>query len=109
MTATTEIQPDAANDKRTLAVRFGEQAARVQIACAHALAVAVPFVAYIFGVPRGAIAASLLALLLAPVSLTILMGRDGVALNRNLAGFGAMLYLYGLVFAAGILVSGGAR
>ena len=100
---------DAANDKRTLAVRFGEQAARVQIACAHALAVAVPFVAYIFGVPRGAIAASLLALLLAPVSLTILMGRDGVALNRNLAGFGAMLYLYGLVFAAGILVSGGAR
>ena len=100
---------DAANDKRTLAVRFGEQAARVQIACAHALAVAVPFVAYIFGVPRGAIAASLLALLLAPVSLTILQGRDGAALNRNLAGFGAMLYLYGLVFAAGILVSGGAR
>jgi len=98
---------DAANDKRTLAVRFGEQAARVQIACAHALAVAVPFVAYFFGVPRGAIAASLLALLLAPVSLTILTGRDGAALNRNLAGFGAMLYLYGAVFAAGVAVSGG--
>jgi len=74
---------------------------------AHALAVAVPFVAYFFGVPRGAIAASLLALLLAPVSLTILTGRDGAALNRNLAGFGAMLYLYGAVFAAGVAVSGG--
>lgn len=98
---------DAANDKRTLAVRFGEQFARVQIGCAHGLAIAVPFIAYLFGVPRGAIAASLLALLLAPVSLSILAGRDGAALNRNLAGFGALLSLYGIVFAAGVLVSGG--
>lgn len=100
---------DAANGKRTLAVRFGEQFGRVQIALAHALAVLVPFVAYFFGVPRGAIAASMLALLLVPISLAVLMGRDGAALNRTLAGFGAMLYLYGAVFAAGVVVSGGAR
>lgn len=100
---------DAANGKRTLAVRFGEQFGRVQIALAHALAVLVPFVAYFFGVPRGAIAASMLALLLVPISLAVLMGRDGAALNRTLAGFGAMLYLYGAVFAAGVVVSGGTR
>jgi hypothetical protein len=69
----------------------------------------VPFIAYFLGVPRGAIAASMLALLLAPISLAVLMGRDGVALNRTLAGFGAMLYLYGVVFATGVLVSGGVR
>jgi hypothetical protein len=51
----------------------------------------------------------MLALLLAPISLAVLMGRDGVALNRTLAGFGAMLYLYGVVFAIGVLVSGGVR
>jgi len=48
-------------------------------------------------------------MLLAPVSLSILMGRDGPNLNKSLAGFGALLYLYGIVFAAGVLVSGGAR
>jgi 1,4-dihydroxy-2-naphthoate octaprenyltransferase len=100
---------DEAAGKRTLAVRFGEQFGRVQIACAHALAAFVPFVAYFFGVPRGALAASLLAMLLAPISLAVLTGRDGAALNRTLAGFGAMLYLYGAVFAIGVLVSGGAR
>lgn len=100
---------DAASGKRSLVVRFGEQFGRVQIALAHGLAVVVPFIAYFLGVPRGAIAASMLALLLAPISLAVLMGRDGVALNRTLAGFGAMLYLYGVVFAIGVLVSGGVR
>lgn len=98
---------DAASGKRTLAVRFGEEFARVQIGCAHGLAVAVPFAAYLLGVPRGSIAASLLALLLAPVSLAILAGRDGAALNKSLAGFGAMLYLYGIAFAIGVFASGG--
>lgn len=100
---------DEASGKRTLAVRFGEQFGRVQIAVAHGVAVAVPFVAWAVGVPRGALAASLLAMLLAPVSLSILMGRDGPNLNKSLAGFGALLYLYGIVFAAGVIVSGGAR
>ena len=100
---------DAASGKRTLVVRFGEQFGRVEIALAHGLAVVVPFVAWAIGVPRGALAASLLAMLLAPVSLTVLMGRDGANLNKSLAGFGAMLYLYGVLFAAGVLVSGGAR
>lgn len=100
---------DEASGKRTLVVRFGERFGRVQIALAHAVAVVVPFVSYFLGVPRGAIAASMLALLLVPVSLAVLMGRDGAALNRTLGGFGAMLYLYGIVFAIGVLVSGGAR
>lgn len=98
---------DEACGKRTLVVRFGEQAGRVQIGLAHGLAIVVPFISYFFGVPRGAIAAALLALLLAPLSLAILNGRDGARLNKSLAGFGAMLYLYGIVFAIGVLVSGG--
>lgn len=100
---------DEASGKRTLVVRFGEQFGRVEIALAHGLAVLVPFVAWFAGVPRGAFAASLLALLLAPLSLAILMGRDGANLNKSLAGFGAMLYLYGVVFAIGVFMSGGMR
>ena len=75
----------------------------------ESLAVRVPFVAWFAGVPRGAFAASLLALLLVPLSLAILMGRDGANLNKSLAGFGAMLYLYGVVFAIGVFMSGGMR
>lgn len=98
---------DEASGKRTLVVRFGEQFGRVQIALAHGCAVIMPFVAWLFGVPRGALAAALLALLLAPVSLSVLLGRDGANLNKSLAGFGALLYLYGIVFAVGVLMSGG--
>ncbi|MEY3025274.1 MAG: 1,4-dihydroxy-2-naphthoate octaprenyltransferase [Planctomycetota bacterium] len=98
---------DALHGKRTLAVRFGEQFARVQIALCHGLAVVVPAsVILVGGVTKGVLASSLLALLLVPNSLSILHGRDGAALNRNLAGFGVMLYLYGIVFAAGIVVGG---
>ena len=101
---------DAANGKRTLVVRFGEQFGRGQIAFAHAVAAIVPFVVVVaLGVPKGALAAALLAMLLMPLSMSIMRGRDGAALNRNLAGFGAMLYLYGIVFAIGTFVSGGHR
>ena len=101
---------DAASGKRTLAVRFGERFGRAQIAACHALALLVPPATVVLcGVPRGALAASMLALLLAPVSMSVMAGRDGAALNKSLAGFGAMLYLYGIAFAVGVLMSGGAR
>ncbi len=100
---------DAANGKRTLVVRFGEEFGRGQIAVCHAVAILVPLVAIVFfGVPRGALAASMLAILLAPLSMSIVAGRDGAALNRNLVGFGALLMLYGVAFAIGVRVSGGA-
>ena len=103
-------QPAVQSNRRSVVVvRFGEQFGRVEIALAHGLAVLVPFVAWFAGVPRGAFAASLLALLLVPLSLAILMGRDGANLNKSLAGFGAMLYLYGVVFAIGVFMSGGMR
>jgi 1,4-dihydroxy-2-naphthoate octaprenyltransferase len=100
---------DEASGKRTLVVRLGERFGRAEIAVAHGLAAIVPFAAWILGVPRGALAATLLAMLVAPLSLSVLAGRDGPNLNKSLAGFGALLYLYGVVFAIGVVVSGGAR
>ncbi|MEI7878532.1 MAG: 1,4-dihydroxy-2-naphthoate octaprenyltransferase [Planctomycetota bacterium] len=98
---------DAAHGKRTLVVRLGEGFGRAQIVACHALAILVPLVAILFfGVPRGALTASMLAILLAPISMSIILGRDGAALNKSLAGFGAMLYFYGVAFAVGVYLGG---
>jgi hypothetical protein len=36
---------------------------------------------------------------------SVLRGRDGAALNGTLAGFGAMLYAYGVAFTAGLMLT----
>ena len=98
---------DALNNKRTLAVRFGSRFTRAQIVICHLCAIVVPISAVVvWKLPQGALAASLLALLMIPISISIVGGRDGVLLNRTLAGFGAMLYLYGVAFAIGVRMSG---
>jgi 1,4-dihydroxy-2-naphthoate octaprenyltransferase len=94
---------DAKAGKRTLVVRFGERSGRTLIAAGHAAAIAVPAVACAwFGLPRPALAASALAAAFLPVTIAVLRGRDGAALNGTLAGFGALLYAYGVAFALGI-------
>jgi hypothetical protein len=44
-----------------------------------------------------------------PASFHIARGRDGAALNLNLAMFGVTLYLYGIAFAAGMAIDWGNR
>jgi len=100
---------DAAHGKKTLAVRFGAGFARSLICTMHALALALPIIAAeIYGLPRGIMLASLVCALI-PASVQIARGRDGAALNANLALFGATLYLYGIAFAAGMSFDWGNR
>jgi 1,4-dihydroxy-2-naphthoate octaprenyltransferase len=84
-------------------VWFGERLGRTLIAAGHAAAIAVPAVACAwFGLPWAALAASALAAAFLPVTIAVLRGRDGAALNGTLAGFGALLYAYGIAFALGV-------
>ena len=100
---------DAANGKQTLAVRFGAGFARSLICVMHAAAFALPIVAAeMYGLPRGIMLATLICALI-PASIHIARGRDGAALNANLAMFGATLYLYGIAFAAGMTFDWGNR
>ena len=100
---------DAANGKKTLAVRFGARFARSLICTMHAVALALPIVAAeMYGLPRGIMLASLVCALI-PASVQIARGRDGAALNMNLALFGATLYLYGIAFAVGMSFDWGSR
>jgi 1,4-dihydroxy-2-naphthoate octaprenyltransferase len=100
---------DAVHGKKTLAVRFGAGFARSLICTMHALALALPIIAAEFyGLPRGIMLASLVCALI-PASVQIARGRDGAALNANLALFGATLYLYGIAFAAGMSFDWGNR
>jgi 1,4-dihydroxy-2-naphthoate octaprenyltransferase len=100
---------DAAHGKKTLAVRFGAGFARSLICTMHALALALPIIAAEFyGLPRGIMLASLVCALI-PASVQVARGRDGAALNANLALFGATLYLYGIAFTAGMSFDWGNR
>jgi 1,4-dihydroxy-2-naphthoate octaprenyltransferase len=100
---------DAAHGKKTLAVRFGAGFARSLICIMHAIALALPiFAAEFYGLPRGVMLASLVCALI-PASFHIARGRDGAALNFNLAMFGVTLYLYGVAFAAGMAIDWGNR
>ncbi|MFM9181367.1 MAG: 1,4-dihydroxy-2-naphthoate octaprenyltransferase, partial [Phycisphaerales bacterium] len=77
---------DAASGKRTLIVRFGEKFGRALIATCHAAAMAVPVAAWAaWQLPAGAMAASAVAAAFVPVSVAVLRGRDGMALNGTLA------------------------
>jgi hypothetical protein len=75
----------------------------------HALALALPiFAAEFYGLPRGVMLAALVCAAI-PASFHIARGRDGAALNLNLAMFGVTLYLYGIAFAAGMAIDWGNR
>ena len=105
---------DLRNGKRTLVARYGERFGRAQIYVCHAMACVVPiFAVMVFRLPSEVLLVSFIAIMFAPASITIARGRDGAALNKNLAMFGALLYVYGVAFALGmwfgVSMSGGVK
>jgi 1,4-dihydroxy-2-naphthoate polyprenyltransferase len=101
---------DLRNGKRTLAVRFGARFGRVQIYICHAIAFVVPiFAVVVLQLPPAVMLASFIAIVFAPASITIARGRDGATLNKNLAMFGVLLYIYGVAFALGMWIGGGVK
>ena len=96
---------DLRNGKRTLVARCGESFGRVQICVCHAIACVIPiFAVAVLQLPPTLMLASFIAILFTPASITIARGRDGAALNKNLAIFGALLYIYGVAFALGMSI-----
>jgi 1,4-dihydroxy-2-naphthoate octaprenyltransferase len=98
---------DAANDrvssKRTMAVRFGERFARMEI-------VAFALIPFVIAVVLAVLRKSwwlLLVLLALPLTIALLRrvrASSGAALNRCLAMSGALQWLFGILFSIGALL-----
>ncbi len=96
-----DIATDARAGKRTLAVRIGAAATRLQ----YAALVAVPFVAALLlaGIAGPALLLTLLAVPLAVREVRALRQRDGAALNASLAGTARLHLAFGVLLALGLL------
>ena len=95
-----DVDGDRASNKRTLAVRFGETFARVEVAF-FAL---VPFgAAAIVAISRGwpHLFLVMMALPLALLLIARVWRSRGAELNRSLAMAGALQWIFGILFAAG--------
>ncbi|MFM7135039.1 MAG: 1,4-dihydroxy-2-naphthoate octaprenyltransferase [Planctomycetota bacterium] len=100
---------DRASGKRTIVVRFGAPAVRMLVRACTVLAVAVPVVAaFAFDLPRGVMAASVVAAVLGGAAQPSATGAGAAHFGLRLAMFGLLLYAYGIAFAAGSFVDWGA-
>jgi 1,4-dihydroxy-2-naphthoate octaprenyltransferase len=99
-----DIETDRAAGKRTLAVRLGRRASRVQYALLVATAYAVPLLLWLAHVTSWLF---WLPWLTAPLAYrlirTVSTHADGPTLNRALKGTGRLNLLFGLLFAASLL------
>ena len=99
-----DIATDRVAGKRTLAVRWGEKGALAEYALLFAVAYAVPIVLFL---RRSTTVAVFLPLLTVPLAVRLVLAvrrERGRALNPLLARTAKLLLLYGLLFAAGLVV-----
>jgi 1,4-dihydroxy-2-naphthoate octaprenyltransferase len=101
-----DIPSDAQIGKRTLAVRLGDQRTRIlYVLLLVGAFVSVPFVAGLGGRPLGAVA--LVAILFAQKPVTaVLSGAHGPQLIPVLVATGRVQLVFGVLFAAGLAISG---
>ncbi|HEU4725924.1 MAG TPA: 1,4-dihydroxy-2-naphthoate polyprenyltransferase [Candidatus Eisenbacteria bacterium] len=105
-----DLETDRAAGKRTLAVRLGRSGTRLEYGALLAIAFAVPLALWV----RGSLSfVSLLPFATASLAWrtlgTVLSTDDGPALNGALVDTARLHGLFGLLFAAGIAVSGPGR
>lgn len=100
-----DIDTDAAAGKRTLAVRIGRTATRMEYLLLLTAAYAVPVLQYF----SGSQAWILLPLLSIPLTVPLLRPMfsttDGPVLNNVLGGTGRLLASYGFLYSAGVIIS----
>jgi 1,4-dihydroxy-2-naphthoate octaprenyltransferase len=101
-----DIPGDTQVGKRTLAVRLGDQRTRVlYVLLLVGAVVAVPLVCGLGGRPAGALALIAIPLAHRPVT-RVLEGAKGPALIPVLAATARVQLVFGILFAAGIAISG---
>ncbi len=93
---------DVVAGKRTLAVRWGRPAARLEYAGFFACAYLTPPALWLLGIAGPRVLAPLATLPLAGWRLLRLWKDEGRALNRSLVGTALLTLAFGLLFAAGI-------
>ncbi|MBK1697286.1 1,4-dihydroxy-2-naphthoate polyprenyltransferase [Rhodovibrio salinarum] len=100
-----DVDGDRAAGKRTLVVRFGRPAARLELVGLLVLAYGVPLALALVESAW----ALLLPLLTVPIAVsvvrTLYIATDGPTLNRTLARSGKLMLAHSLLFAAGLAVS----
>ncbi|HSQ01287.1 MAG TPA: 1,4-dihydroxy-2-naphthoate polyprenyltransferase [Candidatus Dormibacteraeota bacterium] len=101
---TRDADTDRQAGKRTLAVRLGTTAARVQYALLLAVAYAVPLLLWARGVASAWVLLPLLTLPLAARRIADMAGADdAAAFNALLGGTARLQLLFGALFAAGLM------
>jgi 1,4-dihydroxy-2-naphthoate octaprenyltransferase len=95
---------DRASGKRTIVVRFGAGFVRNVVRLCINVAIAIPIIAaFVYGLPKGIMLASIVAAILGGGSQATRLSFD-----LRLAMFGLLLYVYGIAFAAGSYFTWGA-
>ncbi|HOU94862.1 MAG TPA: 1,4-dihydroxy-2-naphthoate polyprenyltransferase [Polyangiaceae bacterium] len=97
---------DVLAGKRTLAVRWGRSAARLEYAGLVAIAYATPVALWLLGLVGPLVLAPLSTLPLAGWRVLRLFVDEGRALNRSLVGTAALTLGFGLIFAAALAFDG---
>jgi 1,4-dihydroxy-2-naphthoate polyprenyltransferase len=95
-------ETDRRAGKLTLAARFGARFARAEYVCLLAVAFLAPVAMFALGQAGAQVLLPLLALPLAIPPLRLVLGQEGAALNRALAGSARLQLVHGLLLAVGL-------
>jgi 1,4-dihydroxy-2-naphthoate polyprenyltransferase len=95
-------ETDRRAGKLTLAARFGARFARGEYVCLLAVAFLAPVGVFALGQAGAQVLLPLLALPLAIPPLRLVLGQQGAALNRALAGSARLQLVHGLLLAVGL-------
>lgn len=97
-----DVEGDTRAGKRTLVVRFGVAFGRAEFVALYALTFAMPVVLFALGLSRWPVLIALGALPLAIGPVQTVLRESGAVLNRALGGTARVLFIFGLLFAAGL-------
>src|SRR5262249_55089199 len=99
-----DVHTDAAAGKRTIAVRLGENAARVEYCACIALSLATPPALFLLGLGSAWVMLPLLAAPLAIKPLQLVLTPSGRPLTEALAGTAKLQIAVGVLLAVGLAV-----